>query len=327
MTLQDVASAAGVSVSTASKALNDRFDVAAATRDRVLAAAKELGFSPNPLARGLAFGRSQTIGILTGDMSGRFVSHIMHGAELAVGETDSLVLLANSDGDPEREEAIIRNLLSRRVDGLLVVGRDMAPRPPIRGAGATPVVYAFGWSSDEADRSVIPDAEAAGRLAAEHLLGLGRRNVAIITGLSTSHSATRRAAGARAALAQAGREPAAEVFGPWAEQWGWDAADALLRVGVRFDAVVAGDDRIARGVIERLWSEGLAVPESVAVIGQDDWFPVVHGRVPISSVDMNLEGVGAAAVRLLAEPDAAPGVRLIAPSVVPRATTLAGPLA
>ncbi|QIK71524.1 LacI family transcriptional regulator [Propioniciclava coleopterorum] len=247
VTLQDVASAAGVSPSTASKALNDRFDVSAATRERVLRAAAELGFNPNPMARGLAGGRSRTIGIITKDINGRFVSQIMRGAELAIGRSDSIVLLANCDRDAEREETIVRNLLSRRVDGLIVVDPEIAPREPIRGAGDTPVVYAFGWSSDPEDRSVVPDTEGGGRAAAEHLLGLGRSRIAIITGPGTSHAATRRATGARAALAAADLTPVAEVSGPWTEQWGWDAADALLRVGVRFDGVVAGDDRMARG--------------------------------------------------------------------------------
>ena len=324
VTLQDVATAAGVSASTASKAMNDRFDVSAATRARVLQAAAELGFNPNPMARGLAGGRSQTIGIITKDINGRFVSQIMRGAELAIGRSDAIVLLANCDRESEREEAIVRNLLTRRVDGLIVVDPEIAPREPVRGAGSTPVVYAFGWSSDPRDHSVVPDTEAGGRAAAEHLVGLGRTEIAIITGPGTSHAAMRRAAGARAALADAGLTPVAEVSGPWTEQWGWDAADALLRVGVGFDGVVAGDDRMARGVIERVWAEGWAVPHRVAVIGQDDWWPVVHGRVPISSVSMDLEEVGAVAARLLTDPDAAPGVHFVAPRVVARATTVPG---
>src|SRR3954466_525924 len=122
VTLTDVARLAGVSIATASKALNGRDQVAPATRQRVIAAADRLDFSPNPLARGLLAGRTGTVGLLTSDLVGRFVIPILMGAEDAFGAGQVNVSLCDARGDPIREQHHLRALLSRRVDGLIVVG-------------------------------------------------------------------------------------------------------------------------------------------------------------------------------------------------------------
>lgn len=121
-TLSDVAEAAGASLATPSKALNRRGDVAAAARARVEDAAYELRFTPNPLARGLLAGRTGTAGILTNDLEGRFVLPILAGAEDALGSGSVNVLLCDAQGDAVREQHHLRAPLSRRVDGIIVVG-------------------------------------------------------------------------------------------------------------------------------------------------------------------------------------------------------------
>lgn len=181
-TINDVASLAGVSVATASKALNGRQDVRASTRQRVLAAAEELAFQPNPLARGLLSGQTRTVGLLTSDSAGRFSIPVLLGAEDAFGAGEMAVLLCDARGDAIREQHHLRALLSRRVDGLIVVGESTNPRPSVSQDLPVPVVYAYAPSEDPSDVSFVPDDVAGAMLAVRHLLALGRRRIAHVTG-------------------------------------------------------------------------------------------------------------------------------------------------
>ena len=327
VTLREVAQRAGVSLATASKAINQRFDVAPATRERVMRIASEMNFHANALARSLVWGTSRTIGIVTNDIAGRFVSEIMHGAEIALGLEDSTVLLANSQRNLAREERLLTGFAERRVDGVIIVDSYMEARPPAHRVGGLPAVYVYGWSSDPRDISVIPDAEAMGRVAAQHLVDIGRRHIVVISGEAGTHPGVFRVEGARQALATAGVDlgPSSVLFGPWSEQWGWDAIGSFLERGLPVDGVVAGDDAIARGVIERVLSAGRSVPGDIAVVGQDNRIPLVNGRLPITSVDMRLAELGVTAVRMLLDPTArVPGVTCLAPQLVVRQSTVAG---
>jgi LacI family transcriptional regulator len=312
VTLTEVAAQAGVSLATASKALNGRSDVNERTRAKVRKVAGELGFTPNALARGLMDGRTHTVGIVTDDLTGRFVPQIMNGAEVALGLESSTVLLANSTGDPDQEERQVRALLSRRVDGLLIVHEFMTTRPPIRQAGQVPTVYVFGMSERDEDVSVIPDVVHGGRLATEHLIDLGRREIFHLGGPQGEYSADHRAEGSRQVLREAGLPHSEDRirFGEWHERWGWNAVGDLLAAGDRLDGIVAGNDQIARGAIDRLQAAGKRIPEDVAVVGYDNWDVLARdGRTPITSVDMRLDRLGTVAVKRLYE-EATAGSRL-----------------
>jgi LacI family transcriptional regulator len=181
-TLRDVAALAGVSVPTASKAINNRSHVHAATRSRVLAAAEQLGFAPNALARGLLDGRTGTVGLLTSDLVGRFSLPILMGAEDAFGAGRTSVFLCDARGDTIRERHHLAALLARQVDGLIVVGSRTDPRPSLGRELPIPVVYVYAESDDPADLSLVPDNVGAGALAVEHLLAMGRRRIAHVGG-------------------------------------------------------------------------------------------------------------------------------------------------
>src|SRR4051794_40777606 len=192
-TISEVALLAGVSVGTASKALNGRGSLRAETRQRVLSAAEQLGFQPNRAAVTLNSGRTYTVGMITTDTIGRFSIPLMMGAEDALGAGEMSVFLCDARDDPIREQYYLRTLLSRRVDGIIVTGRRTQARPPIGAALPIPVVYAFISSTDPHDCSVVPDEAGGARKAVEHLLATGRRRVAHITGPEHHHSATGRA--------------------------------------------------------------------------------------------------------------------------------------
>jgi LacI family transcriptional regulator len=328
VTVNEVARLAGVSPGTVSKALNGRGQLRAETRGRVVAAAEELGFQVNMLARNLLEGRTYTVGVLTSDSFGRFTIPVMLGAEDALGAGQISVLLCDGRGDRIREQHYLRTLLARRVDGIIVTGRTYDPRPSLGPDLPVPVVYARARSDRAEDLSLIhEDAQGVG-LAIAHLLATGRRRIAHITG-PERHLATReRAAAAVAVLEAAGEhlvlgEP---LMGDWSERWGREAATILMRTGVEFDGIFCGSDQIARGVADALREAGRRVPEEVGLVGVDNWEVMAEGcRPPLTTVDLNLTELGhAAATKLLRAIEGHPldqGVQLMPCRLVVRRST------
>jgi LacI family transcriptional regulator len=325
-TLADVARLADVSPSTASKALNGRSHVRAATRARVLDAARQLSFSPNTLARGLLAGRTGTVGLLTSDLEGRFVIPILMGAEDAFGAGQVNGFLCDARGDAIREQHHVEALLSRRVDGLIVVGSRTDPRPSLGRDLPVPVVYAYAPSEDPDDLSVVCDNVGAGRLAVEHLISCGRTRIAHISGDPTYGASRERAEGALAALADAGLPLIDEVrYGAWSEGWARAAATLLLDRHPDVDAIFCASDQVARGVLDTLRERGRDVPGDIAVIGFDNWEILsTNARPPLTSVDLNLQELGRTAARaLFAALDGQPrsGVEALPCRVVVRGST------
>jgi LacI family transcriptional regulator len=182
VTIRDVAAEAGVSIGTASKALNGQGKLRAETRERVADVAQRLGFAPNTLAQALLAGRSFTVGLITTDSFGRFSIPVMLGAEDALGTGQVSVFMCDTRDDPDREKRYVETLAARRVDGLIVTGRRIEPRPAVSAGPGIPVVYAMTRPLGEDGPAVLPDDEGGGRAAAAHLLGGGRRRIGHITG-------------------------------------------------------------------------------------------------------------------------------------------------
>src|SRR6266545_7220494 len=236
-TVNDVAALAGVSIGTVSKALNGRGQLRPDTRRRVVAAAEELGFHVNMLARNLLEGRTYTVGVLTTDSFGRFTIPVMLGAEDALGAGQISVLLCDGRGDRIREQHYVRTLLGRRVDGIIVTGRTTDERPSLGRDLPVPVVYARARSDDPDDLSLLHDDEQGARLAIEHLFTTGRRKIAHITGPDRHLAARERVKGALDALAAGGESMVLgrPLIGEWSERWGREAAAILMRSGAEFN--------------------------------------------------------------------------------------------
>lgn len=330
-TLADVAAAAGVSLATASKAINGQPRVSEATRSKVLRAARDIGYISAvdvPVSAPAApTGRSNTIGVLTSDLIGRWSIPIIIGAEDELGGASNTVLLNNARGDSQLERNGLEYFTSRNVDGILVAGQETNERPSLRAFTNVPLVYAYAPSEDTSECSVTCDNVQAGRLAVEHLLSCGKSKIAVIGGNDTFSAATDRYQGTLEALHEAGLEPAGPVrFNSWSEAWGRAATRLLLDQKVEFDGVVCQNDQIARGCLTVLRQAGLSIPRDVAVIGHDDWQVLTLDSVPpLTSIVNSVEEIGhIAARRLLDAIDGRPhhGVEYAPCRLVQRESTL-----
>jgi LacI family transcriptional regulator len=264
--------------------------------------------------------------MITTDSIGRFSIPVLLGAEDALGAGQMSIFLCDARDDPIREQYYLRTLLSRKVDGIIVTGRRTQARASIGVGLPVPVVYAFISSSDPRDCSVVPDEADGSRRAVQHLLAIGRRRIAHVTGPEHHHSATVRAQGAVDTLAAEGlRLAAPTLYGEWSEAWGRQAAGILLSTGADVDAVFCGSDQIARGLTEALTKAGKVIPRDIALVGFDNWDVMVDGCQPaLTSVDMDLEGIGrTAAEQLLAAINGSPahGQHARPCRLVPRAST------
>lgn len=324
--LAEVAKVAGVSLSTASKALNGRADVRDATRERVQAVARNLGYSPNPVARALGTGQTSTVGVVTSDLDGRFALPILMGVEDALGVDKVLTFLCDARGNEEREGTLLEMLFRHKVDGVVMVGRQNDPRPSL-GALPVPVVYAYAESDDPHDCSVSVDNYYIGLLAAEHISSLGRQRIAHISGERGHGAAASRAAGFVDGLKAVGLElHNGPLFGLWTEGWGRAAMGELLDEGTPPDAVFCASDQLARGVIDAVIARGKRVPEDVAVLGVDNWAVFAeNAQVPLTTIDPNLEKVGRIAAKRLLKAikgDLRPGLERVKGSLVHRRSTI-----
>ena len=295
-TIRDVARLAGVSVGTASKALNKNGSLREETRERVIATARTLGFRPNDLAHSLHRGQSLTVGLISTDSFGRFTIPIVEGLEGCLSDSRMGVFMCNATDDPERERRHVEQLLGKRVDGIVVTARRADRRPRLDVPAGMPVLYVFSQADDPDATCLLPDDEGGAILAVEHLARLGRRRIAHVTGPERFEAVRLRRAGYRKAPAAAGLDEAEGYYlpGVWSEGWGREAVAELMRnrKGPP-DAIFCGNDQIARGAIDALRERGVMVPDTVAIVGFDNWEIMADAtRPPLSSVDMNLRELG-----------------------------------
>jgi LacI family transcriptional regulator len=301
-TLTQVAERAGVSLTTASKAINGKNRVSDATRARVMVAARELSFTPSPIARGLTGGRTSTVGMIIADsMTHRFAVPIMLGAEAALGEIDLSMITCDARGKQARSLELARMLAARRVDGMLIVGDNNAATASVTRQVDVPVVYVYGESDEAGDVVHMPDDGAGIGLAVEHLVAIGRQRIVHLTGPGDTTAVVHRVEGLSARLRSHQLDLAAPVqYGEWSQRWARTASAALLQQVPDIDAVIGGSDQLASGVLVALDEMGRRVPDDVAVTGYDNWSVFALETEPqLTTVDMNLEALGAAAAREL----------------------------
>jgi len=290
VTIHDVAAAAGVSISTASKALNDTGRVGDETRERVKRVSGEIGFRPNALARGLLSKRSFTIGLLTNDTYGRFTLPVMAGVSEALVDHGVSVFLCAIEDDPALGQIHVEAMLDKQVDGIIATGKRIDRSLPVDLSNLpVPVVYAFTEGRADSVSFRSDDAQGA-QVAVEWLRAVGRRRIVHLTGPEDFFSVRERADAY--SKATGGIEPV--LYGVWSESWGHEAVARIWKTpGDKPDALFCGNDQIARGAIDALRERGIRVPEEVSVIGFDNWEIVAsQTRPPLTTVDMELKELG-----------------------------------
>jgi LacI family transcriptional regulator len=331
VTLRDVARAARVHPGTVSRALNveTRGLVNEATAQRVIRAAEELGYRPNPIARGLKTNRSFTVGVLVPDLTNPLFPPIVRGIEDRLGAAGYTSLIANTDNDPDRERQDFDAMRARQVDGFITATARLdrefvAETEDI----AQPIVLVNRRLEDESLPAVTADDQEGTRLAVEHVVALGHRRIAHLGGpqaLSTGHQ---RHLGFLAAMEAAGLEPDPRAirFGhAFTEAEGARVCRELLDAAPDVTAIVAGNDLIALGCYDVFAERGLRCPDDMSVVGFNDMPFADRFDPPLTTVRIPHREIGAAAADLLLErlgdgDGAAPQIRL-APSFVARGST------
>ncbi len=327
VTLAQVAAAAHVSASTVSRILNGTATVSADKRAAIDAAIARLGFVPNPMARGLAGGRTLSIGVVTQAIDSPFYGGSLRGIEDELDRAGYRPLFVSGHWNAAEEARCLDMLRARRVDGIIVLTGRLSDAALRACARQLPVVVTGRALKASHLVALNFDNFAGARLAVEHLLALGHRRIAFVAGDPGHPDASERRRGYRAALAAAGigYDPELVAPGLFTEDSGLLAVERLLDKRQRFTAIFAANDQMALGVCLGLHRRGLQVPRDVSVVGFDD-LPISRYMLPpLTTVHHPAYELGqraaAAMLRLLRGEKPAPGVPL--PQVVVRESSAA----
>ena len=298
----EVARAAGVSKSTAARALSEDRGVSADARKRVLAAAEQLGYRVNRMASALRAGESRLIGLVVTNLVNASVHTITEVVQSQAQAAGYQVLLGVTGGDPEREAHVIDTLIDHRVDGLIVMGTgNNTERINEWVAKGLPVVALIRRPSSGLAPAVLPDNYHGAYEATQYLIGLGHTEIAFIGGDLAVTSGHERFAGYRSALEQAGLAVRDELIrrGPFEVAFGKTAAIELLDGSTRFTALLVGNHEATYGVLSTLSARGVRVPTDLSVIAFEDFHWFATWSPPITVVDIDPAAIATATIESL----------------------------
>jgi LacI family transcriptional regulator len=327
VTIRDVAREAGVSVASASRALNDHQNVAPGTRDRIHAVARRLRYIPHEGARSLTRRRSNAIGVVLPDLFGEYFSELVRGIDRVAHAHGLQLLLSNMHGSPHETASAIRAMRGR-VDGLLVMppegdGSYLRDALPV---GLPAILLNHDEIHGEASAVGI-DNHGGAQTVTRHLVARGYRRIAHISGPKHNRDARERQRGFVDAIAATiGERGPIIVPGDFTEAGGAEAARLLIAGKVPFDAVFCANDMMALGCISVLADAGLGIPDDVGVAGFDD-IPLAHyATPPLTTMKVHIADIGERAMTGLlsqmrgsSEP---PALQILLPELVVRASTI-----
>jgi LacI family transcriptional regulator len=304
--LKDIAKLAGVSIMTVSKALRDAPDVSAATKSRIKALAGQMGYVPDSSAQGLRTKTTKLFGLIIPSSTNPIYARMVVAVEERAHELGYDILFAHSLNKPEREESCIRRFLSRRVDGLFIspvyryeaeariYQEILASQTPAVLLGP-PAAFCKSFPSVEIEEQI------ASYTATQHLIRLGHKRIAYLTGPPAAPWAHERFEGYRRALREAGLEVDDKLVfqsGSTIED-GTHAALQILNEGCQATAVQAVSDLVAIGCANALLSQGLKIPEDISVAGFGNILIAEHFRVPLTTISQPKHRLGSAAVDIM----------------------------
>lgn len=290
VTLEDIAREVGVSSQTVSRAINNKGRINSATRARVLAAAERLGYQPNAVARSLRAKRTHTIGFISDEIgTSPFAGQILQGAQDLAWEHDILLLSVNTSRQEGLKQAAVNTMLNRQVDGIIYAAmyhRAVNPPAIIR---KTPTVLLDCFVPNRSLPSVVPDEQLGGYTATRYLLEKGYRQIAFINHSVEQPAAFGRLAGYRQALTEFGIRinPLLIAADRAVVGGGYRAAQEILKVNPRPEAIFCFNDRMALGAYQALNEHGVKIPDDIAIVGFDNepdfatWF-----RPPLTTLQL-----------------------------------------
>lgn len=313
-TMADVARSAGVSVATVSHVLNETRPVLPHTRQAVLDAVEELGYTPNTLARSLVTSRTRSIGLAVSAISNPYFTEILQGVEAAALEHGYSLLIADPHEDPEHERKVVQLLHERRVDGM-IVAPSADPRELVGYLARhdVPAVFLDRVIDSPKDRTprfdqVCADSAEPTAQLVTHLAGLGHRRIALVAGRPGLSTTGERITGYRHGLAAAGfpYDERLVVHGDSESSGGERATAALLSLAAPPTALVTANNAMTLGALRALREHGLSVPDDIALCCFDDfaWADLFTPR--LTAIAQPSKEIGAQAVRVLLERLAAP---------------------
>ncbi|KAB0489758.1 LacI family DNA-binding transcriptional regulator [Pseudomonas vancouverensis] len=326
-TIKDVAALAGISYTTVSHVVNKTRPVSEEVRVKVEAAIKTLDYVPSAVARSLKAKTTATIGLLVPNSLNPYFAELARGIEDYCERNGYCVILCNSDDNPQKQRSYLRVLLEKRIDGLIVAsaGGDSGLAKGLAGVRTPMVIVDRGLDGVDADLVRI-DHEYGAYLATRHLLELGHREIATISGPQTTSVAQMRLAGFRRALSEAGFEvPSDRVLeSDFTSTGGYSAAATLLERNPP-TAIFAANDMIGIGVLRAAAERNVRVPTELSVIGFDDIQMSRYVYPALTTVGQSILQLGEMAADVLLKRIATPSLaidqRIVTPSIVLREST------
>ena len=301
VTIRDVAREAGVSISTVSRVLNDTCFVEEGKRRRVKDAAERLSYSAHPAARSLLKQETGGVGVIVPSVSGEYFSEFLTGIDHFTQESGFYLLISSSHRSTAEFETAL-NTMYRRVDGLIIMAPDQGGFDAShRVLRSMPVVYVNSpFDSSLSDSIGFNNFEGFYNITS-HLVDMGHRRIAMITGPATAIDAQERLRGYRQALRDGGIEPESslEVVGNFTRQSGYQAVSTILGSRKRPTAIAAANDLSAMGAISALHEAGVRIPDQMAITGFDDDPSARYSTPPLSTVRVRPREMGRLAIQYL----------------------------
>ena len=302
VTIRQLAEAAGVSIATVSRVLNNKsHPVSAATRQRILALADALGYRPNNAARSLRTERSSTIGIITDNIDSPHTTSMVRGIQDCMKQAGYICVIISADWDPEVEREAIHDLVSRSIDGVIFAETWHRTANEALDLANRPYVFVHRQFGSEHQYSVTPDEVYGARLATGHLVRLGHRRIGYINGPEQYYASADRLRGYQEELAAAGMafDPNLVTRGDWQVESGYWAGRQLLAATPRPTAIFAGNDLMAAGAMYALFDAGLRVPQDIAIVGYDNQEIARIFRPSMTTVTLPLYEMGQTSAQML----------------------------
>lgn len=323
--IQEVADASGVHISTVSRTFSAPHLVKPETRRRVIETAHRLGYHPNRMARSLATGRTQNVGLIVADIGNPYFPPLIKAAHARAVSHDHHLFVAETNESADAEQDLVRTL-ARQVDGILLGSTRLSNRTIVKLSETVPLVVVNRRIKGVS--AVTMDVASGARTVIDHLISLGHTRLGLITGPTAAWSSREIRRTTVDAVGRAGAN--LTIVGPKAptDLGGADAVDELLAAEVT--AVLAYNDLVALGVVETLEQRGYGVPDDISVVGVDDIAASRLARPRLTTIAMPASAAGETAMDILLEhvvnPDATPtSVRLDTNLVVRESTAPARP--